>query len=163
MWESKMSFGEMNHHRWEHALLSAESISFLQSMPRQIGFTVEGLDISVMHSCMDRNGRFSGAKRNPSGPDLQNMFADTDSDIILYGHDHARNICISDKVYINVGSLGCPSGDRNIARAGVLTIENGNAGIQTFDVAYPVDEVIHQIDMIHYPEADLIKKIFYGL
>jgi len=161
--DENMSFGEMDHHRWEHALLSDESISFLQGMPKQIKFTAEGLDIAVMHSCMDRNGRFSGAKMNPSESDLLNMFADVDSDIILYGHDHARNICRSNKLYINVGSLGCPSKDRNTARAGVLTIENGNAEIETIDVLYPVDEVIHQIDMIHYPEADIIKKIFYGL
>ena len=81
----------------------------------------------------------------------------------MYGHDHARNICRSDKLYINVGSLGCPSRDRNIARAGVLTVENGHAGIETIDIAYDVDEVIHQIDRIDYPEADIIKKFFYGL
>ena len=26
-----------------------------------------------------------------------------------------------------------------------------------------VDEVIHQINMINYPESDIIKKYFYGL
>ena len=41
-------------------------------------------------------------------------------------------------------------------------IENGNAEIETIDVLYNVDEVIQQIDMINYPEADIIKKIFYG-
>ena len=161
--EENMSPGEMEHHRWEHNLLSAESVAFLRSMPYRIDFSSEGFDISVMHSCMDRNGHFSGSKKNPSESDLLDMFADEDSDIILYGHDHARNICKSDKLYINVGSLGCPSRDRNIARAGVLTIENGNAGIETIDVVYNVDEVIHQIDMINYPEADMIKKYFYGL
>lgn len=161
--DEDMSYGEMDHHRWEHALLSDESISFLRRMPKRIDFTDAGLDVSVMHSCMDRNGRFTGSKKNPTESDLSVMFADVDSDIILYGHDHARNICKSDKLYINVGSLGCPSRDRNIARAGVLTIENGNAGIETIDVIYHVDEVIHQIDVLHYPEADIIKKIFYGL
>ena len=161
--DENMSFGEMDHHRWEHALLSDESVSFLQGMPKQIKFTAEGLDISVMHSCMDKNGRFSGSKRNPSEADLRDMFAGVDSDIILYGHDHDRNICRSDRLYINVGSLGCPAGDRNIARAGVLTVENGKAAIETIDVPYDVDEVIRRIDMIHYPDADIIKKVFYGL
>ena len=91
------------------------------------------------------------------------MFADVKSNVIIYGHDHSRNICKGTKLYINVGSLGCPSRDRNIARAGILTIENGNAEIETIDVMYDVDKVIHQIDMIHYPEAEIIKKIFYGL
>lgn len=161
--DENMSLGEMEHHRWEHNLLSAGSVAFLRRMPYRIDFASEGFDISVMHSCMDRKGNFSGSKRNPSGTDLMEMFADVNSDIILYGHDHSRNICRSDKLYINTGSLGCPSGDRNVARAGVLTIENGNAEIETVDVIYNADEVIQQIDMINYPDADIIKKYFYGL
>ena len=158
-----MSYGEMEHHKWEHSLLSAESVAFLQNLPYRIDFACEEMTVSVMHSCMDQEGHFSGSRHNPDSSDLMIMFAGVDSDIILYGHDHDRNICRSDRLYINVGSLGCPAGDRNIARAGVLTIENGNAGIETIDVPYDVDEVIRRIDMIHYPDADIIKKVFYGL
>ena len=161
--EEDMSYSEMEHHRWEHRLLSDRSVDFLRDMPYRIDFSSEGFDISVMHSCMDRNGHFSRSKQDPSESDLKEMFADVDSDIILYGHDHARNICRSDKLYINVGSLGCPSKERNIARAGVLAIENGNVGIETIDVMYDVKEVIHQIDRIGYPDAETIKKHFYGL
>lgn len=161
--DQNMDPGEMEHHRWEHALLSDGSISFLRDMPYRIDFASEGFDITVIHSCMDRNGHFSGSKKDPTESDLQEMFASVDSDIILYGHDHARNICRSDKLYINVGSLGCPAKDLNIARAGVLRIENGKADIETVDVVYDVDEVVHQIDTIAYPQADIIKKVFYGL
>ncbi len=161
--DEDMSLGEMEHHRWEHRLLSEKSIAFLRSMPKRIDFTSGELRISVMHSCMDRNGRFAGSKKNPSESDLKDMFADVDSDIILYGHDHARNICRSDKLYINVGSLGCPSRDRNIARAGVLTVESGNVGIEPVDVPYDADAVVRQIDRIRYPDAEIIKKIFYGI
>ena len=86
-----------------------------------------------------------------------------DSDIIIYGHDHDRNICRGDKFYINVGSLGCPSKEHDIARAGVLDIEGGKAVIGVIDVRYDVDEVIRQIDDLNYPEADVVKRIFYGL
>ena len=136
--EENMSFGEMDHHRWEHDLLSAGSVAFLRSMPYRIDFASEGFSITVMHSSMDKNGHFR-SKKNPTESDLSEMFADADSDIILYGHDHTRNICQGDKLYVNVGSLGCPSRDRNIARAGVLTIGNGNAAIETIDVSYHVE------------------------
>ena len=160
--EENMSLGEMEHHRWEHRLLSEGSVAFLRGLAYRIDFISEGFRISVMHSCMDRDGHFSGSKRNPAESDLLDMFADVDSDIILYGHDHARNICKSEKLYINVGSLGCPSRDRNIARAGVLKIENGSAAIELMEVKYDVDEVVRQIDELHYPDADLIKQYFYG-
>ena len=161
--EENMSYGEMEHHRWEHGLLSEESVAFLRGLPKRIDFISEGQSISVMHSCMDRNGHFSGSVRNPTESDLSTMFAEVKSDIIVYGHNHDRNICRGDKLFINVGSLGCPSKDHDIARSGVLSIENGKAGIELIDVRYDVDEVIRQIDELDYPEAGLIRKYFYGL
>ena len=91
------------------------------------------------------------------------MFADVKSNVIIYGHDPFRNICMRDKLYINVGSLGCPSREHDIARAGVLNIEDGKADIEPVDVRYDVDVVIRQIDEIDYPEAEVVKRIFYGI
>lgn len=116
-----------------------------------------------MHSCIDQNGHYSKSVKNPTADDLSNMFADVKSDIIIYGHDHTRNICKGDKLYVNVGSLGCPSKERNIARAGVLSIENGKAAVELIEVQYDVDEVIRRIDELNYPDAETIKKYFYGL
>ena len=161
--EENMGLEEMKHHKWEHHLLSAKSIDFLESLPYQINLTYEGLNISIMHYCMDHDGHYINYKANPSEDDLRKMFADISSDIILYGHNHCRNICYSDKYYINVGSLGCPAQDKNVARAGVIEIENGNAEMQTIDVEYNVDDVIHLIDKINYPDSDNIKKFFYGI
>ena len=160
--EENMSYGEMEHHKWEHRLLSAESVAFLQSLPYRIDFACEGFTVSVMHSCMDREGHFAGSVRDPDSAELMTMFAGADSDIILYGHDHTRNICKGDKIYINVGSLGCPSRDRNIARAGVLKIEEGSVTIEPVDVSYDADDVVRQIETMKYPDADNILRYFYG-
>ena len=161
--EEHMSFGEMEHHRWEHRLLSDASVAFLRGLPKRIDFVFEGLRVSVMHSCIDQNGRYSKSVRNPTESDLQTMFADVESDVILYGHDHSPNICRGEKLFINVGSLGCPSKARNIARAGVLSVENSKATIELIEVRYNVDEVIGRIDALNYPEAQIIKKYFFGL
>lgn len=161
--EENMGFEEMKHHKWEHSLLSAESVAFLKNLPYKTEFAYEGFNISVMHYCMDRDGHYVHYKANPSKQDLKKMFADVRSDIILYGHDHCRNICKGDKLYMNVGSLGCPAWEKNIARAGILEIEKGFAEIQTLDVEYDVNDVIGLIDEINYPDADNIKKYFYGI
>ena len=160
--EENMSYGEMEHHRWEHSLLSEESVAFLRSLPKRIDFESDGLVISVMHSCMDKSGHYRGSVQNPTEHDLLTMFADVKSNVIIYGHDHFRNICRGDKLYINVGSLGCPSKEHDVARAGVLNIEDGKADIEPVDVRYDVDEVIRQIDELNYPEAEIIKRYFYG-
>lgn len=59
--------------------------------------------------------------------------------------------------------LSCPAQDKNIARAGVLELEKGNAEIQSMDVEYDVDDVIDLIDKINYPDSENIKKYFYGI
>ncbi len=160
-----MGFGEMEHHKWEHSLLSAESIAFLKSLPYKTDITCEGFNITVMHYCMDSAGHYNynNYAANPSADALKKMFTNVNSDIILYGHNHSRHICKGDKLYVNVGSLGCPAQDRNIARAGVLNIENGIAEIKPIDVEYNVSDVIHSINEKHYPDADNIKKYFYGI
>ena len=76
----------MEHHRWEHSLLSEGSVAFLRSLPKRIDFESEGLVISVMHSCMYKNGHYSGSVRNPAEHDLLTMFADVKSNVIIYGH-----------------------------------------------------------------------------
>ena len=161
--EENMSFGEMEHHRWEHSLLSGESVAFLLGLPKRIDFVSEGLRVSVMHSCLDENGHYSKSKMRPDECDLMAMFADVNSDVILYGHDHTRNICRGDKLYINVGSLGCPAWEHNIARAGILSIENDAAAIETIDVEYDAAEVVRRINELNYPDAENIKKYFYGI
>lgn len=160
---SNMEIGEMNHHKWEHSLLSAESVDFLRKLPYRVDVECDGYNLSIMHYCMDYDGHYINYKANPSKEDLKNMFADIKSDIVIYGHNHNRNICKEDKLYINVGSLGCPSWDKNLARAGILKIEKGNVEVEPIDVEYDVNDVIKVIDEINYPEADNIKRFFYGI
>lgn len=161
--EEMMGNGEIAHHKWEHSLLSQKSVDFLKKLPYQVNVEFEGYNLSIMHYCMDYDGHYINYKANPSSDDLKYMFAGVRGDIILYGHDHRRNICQGDRVYINVGSLGCPSRDVNIARAGIVNLDTGNIEVETIDLEYDVDSVINSIDEFAYPEADNIKKFFYGI
>ena len=161
--EENMGYEEMKHHKWEHSLLSKESMDFIRKLPYQLSFVCEGYTLSVVHYCMDYDGHYINGKLNPTKRDLKKMFANISADIVLYGHNHNRNICKGDKIYINVGSLGCPTQDKNIARAGLLNIENGSVEFKPIDLEYDADEVIRAIDRINYPDADNIKKYFYGV
>ena len=101
---------------------------------------------------------------NPSDSDLESMLAHVDSDIVLVGHDHSRTICkVNNQWYINVGSLGCPRKERNIARAGILTIENGAIEMKPMELVYDAESVVAEINRLDYPEAENIKKFFYGI
>lgn len=158
-----MGPSEKEHHRWEHRQLSEKSVSFLKSLPYRTDFDCEGLRISVMHWPMDNEGNFIRHARCHTEKDLEDLFAGEDSDIILFAHDHRRIICRGKRLYADVGSLGCPGNDRNIARSGVLTIEKGKAGIETFDVIYDAASVVGTIDSLGYPDADFIREYFFGV
>ena len=56
-----------------------------------------------------------------------------------------------------------PSKEHNIARAGILNIENGTAAIETIEVRYDAAGVVRRINELNYPDAETIRKYFYGL
>jgi len=113
-----------------------------------------------------RNGSHWGPTsqfiRNPNVNDLDELFTEIDSDIIIYGHDHSPSYIEGNKVYINPGALGCPGEDKNIARAGILNL-NDNVTYQQLNLEYNVQDVIDKIEKINYPAKDIIKKMFYGV
>lgn len=48
----------------------------------------------------------------------------------------------------------------NIAQAGILKVGYGKQTYQKVELEYDVDSVIHEIDSLHYPASEEIKKIF---
>lgn len=161
--EERMEPEERRHHQWEHGLLSEASAAFLKTLPWRVDTVIEGVRISILHYCMDRDGHYIRYTPNPSKQDLQTMFDGVDSDVIFYGHDHRRSICMGDRVYINAGSLGCPAQERNIARAAIAVIKNGRVDVQPIDVPYEVQPVVQALDERQVPDAANIKKYFYGI
>ena len=66
------------------------------------------------------------------------MFSNLNSDIIIYGHNHNRSIIeYKGKFYINPGSLGCPSKDKDVARAVILVVED-NVEYENKSIRLPV-------------------------
>lgn len=77
---------------------------------------------------------------------------------------HGRTIRkVNNQWYINVGSLGCPGKERNIARAGILTIESGVIEMKPVELVYDAERIVSEINRLAYPEAENIKRFFYGI
>ena len=159
-----MDPSEFEYHKWEHSLLSKSSVKFLSELPYKRDFFAENKKISVMNYCMNEKNKYVNYTPNPDDKGLENMFADCTADIIIYGHDHSRTVKeAGGKWYINVGSLGCPSTERNIARAGILEISGNDVSVNTIDIEYDVSKVIDEINRINFPAAKEIKLFFYGV
>lgn len=161
--EEQMDVEEMKHHLWEHNQLSKASIDFLKDLPYSREFEIEGKKIAVLHYAMNIENRYIRFKFNPNKKKLSHIFDSVDADIIIFGHEHNRNICKSDKLYINTGSLGCPAKDKNIARYGILEIAKGNVNFEAKELTYNAQTVVDKIDEYNYPAAEEIKKFFFGV
>ena len=162
--EEGMDYGEIQHHQWEHNLLSKSSVDFLKKLPVRQELLIENHKISVMPYCMDHRGRYVKYVPNPSKQDVEIMMSDIDSDIVIVGHDHKRAIQRTENQwYINMGSLGCPGSDMNIARAGILTVTEAIVEVEPIELTYHVEEVVAEINRLCYPDAENIKKFFFGI
>lgn len=154
----QMGIEEMKHHKWEHKQLSNNSVEFLKSLPYSRNLEIDGKKIAIMHYAMDDENQYKSFGKN-----IEKLFSFVDADIIIYGHEHNRNICNTNKCYINVGSLGCPAKDKNIARYGILEITNGKVNIEAREIKYDSQAVIDKINEYNYPASAEIKRFFYGI
>ncbi|GKU24461.1 phosphodiesterase [Clostridium folliculivorans] len=162
--DEKMGYGEMEHHKWEHGKLSEESIEFIKALPYTKVLKICGKTIYIAHYAINEDNKYVNYTPNPSLDDLEMMFQDVEADIIVYGHNHAPLINHElNKWYINTGSLGCPSNNINIARAGIIIVNEESIKYEELKVSYEVKKVIEDIKNIGYPDFKNILKYFYGI
>ncbi|KFZ26898.1 MAG: phosphodiesterase [Candidatus Izimaplasma bacterium HR2] len=158
---TNMDNHEKRYHIWEHSKLSEFSKEYINHMPKEKYLSIGKKIIYVTHYANEDNKR-RGVVRNPSVKDLNNLFKEIDADIIIYGHDHAPINLEGNKLYINPGSLGCPGKEMDIARAGILTI-NEEVTYKQLNIKYEVELVINKINEYNYPAKEEIKKFFFGI
>ena len=157
----KMSNEEIENHKWNHSKLSDQSINFLRSLEISQNIELGGKLFYIVHYPQQANGTYKKHIKNPSAMDNVEMFKENDADIFLYGHTHTFSVNnIDNKWYINTGSLGCPM-DSNMARAGLLEINDREIKFNRINVEYNVKEVIDEINNLKFPLYEEILKIFY--
>lgn len=159
-----MGYEEMQHHRWEHGLLTESSIAFLSGLPNRQEFKACGKNFFVLHYGMNSRNIYVPYTPYPSARDLQKMFSVPEQSIVIYGHDHTGTICHSkNRWFINCGSLGCPGADRNIARAAILEITaDDRVAVQRIAVPYDASKVLEDMERLKYPAYQEIQRLFFG-
>lgn len=157
----KMSEIEIKNHKWNHSKLSEQSIDFLSQLQISQDIELAGKRFYIVHYPQQADGTYKKHIKNPSVMDNVEMFKENDADIFLYGHTHTFSVNnINDKWYINTGALGCPM-KSNIARAGILEINDEKIKFNSINVEYNVKEVIDEINKLKFPFYEEILKIFY--
>lgn len=160
--EVNMSLDEKAHHQWEHNQISDESKAFLADLNDEESLVINGKVIHVIHYAIDENNHYLTLGRNPELKEVEKAFKDISADVILYGHEHQKSFLEGDKLFINCGALGCPGRDLNLARAGLLMVDD-DITFSEIEVEYDVAKVLADMDRFNYPDKTIIKKIFYGV
>ncbi len=158
----KFSQDEIEHQKFEQRKLSMESKQYIIGLENEKIVNIQGKKVFICHYPENEDGSYKEHIKNASLEEDIDRFSKIDANIFLYGHTHIRNINQdNEKMYINVGSLGCPL-NSNIAKAGILTIDKENVDIKTLDIEYDVQKVIEDIKKIKYPASEMILRVFYG-
>ena len=157
-----MSTHEIKNHKWIHNQLSKSSVDFIREFKVSEFLEIENKKIYIVHYPLNETGKYKTHIKNPTIEQNEKMFSDINADIFLYGHTHTTSINNSNnKWYINTGALGCP-GKSNIARAGILEINNDEIIYEQLNIEYDVNKAIEQIERLKFPFYKNILKIFYG-
>ena len=119
-----MSENEINCHLWNQSRLSSSSKDFLATLPYETTIEESGKKICILHYPMNKEKEYKQHIKFPTIDECKKLFEDYDADIYLYGHTHTKSIVKeNNKLYINVGSLGCPMSE-STTNFGILTINN---------------------------------------
>jgi len=157
-----MSSEEIKNHEWNHSKLSERSKNFLMNWNHQKNIEIEGKRLYIVHYPLKNDGTYKKHIKNPTIIENKEMFKEIDADIFIYGHTHTYSVNKEEnKWYINTGSLGCHM-DSNIAKAGILEIDDGKVQFNILNVKYNVKEIIETINKLKFPFYEKILQIFYG-
>lgn len=154
---------EIANHKWNQSKLSKQSIEFLRNMKLFENIEIEGKKIYICHYPQNRNGTYKKHIKNSNINELKELFRGKQDDIFIFGHTHTYSIINEEnKWYINTGSLGCPM-NSNIAKAGLLEINNEKITFSSINIQYNVKEIIKEFNKLKFPFYKKILHIFYGM
>ena len=158
-----MGKDEILHHRWMYEVMTKDAVDYLGSLPYRVDMTVENVRITALHFAMDEKQEYLDFSE-ATVAERSRLFGNIDADVILYGHEHQRSILRDGKkLYVNFGPLGCPGRSKNIARGGILFVEDGRAEAIPLELKYPAELSVQEIDRLKYPWGDDVKLCFYGI
>lgn len=159
----QVSQSQIERNEWQKNQLSNETLKFINELPKEIYYEIEGKKIYIAHYPMNQDGSFRKHIKLANKDENEEMFSGIKADVYLYGHTHLNVYNEKNgKVYINPGSLGCP-GKTSKALYGILDINKDNIKYQQLELSYDVEEVINDIKNIAFPGYEGVLNLFYGM
>ncbi len=155
-----LSVGEYAHQLWTHARLDPALRQVVGGWPYRIDEDIEGVRLRFVHYALDETGRrFRWLGPSPGAGALDAAFGG-ETDLVCFGHDHARLDVTGQARYLNPGALGCSV--EPVARFAIVEIEAGEFAVSPRAVVYDDAELIREFERREVPEREFILRSFFG-
>jgi putative phosphoesterase len=147
----------MNTERnWTVAKLDQEDLDYLQSLPTELKFELEGISIHAYHAT-------PGSLFEVVLPDAEDSVVEAklmhkeSSQLYVYAHIHKPYIrYINGKVIMNIGSVGLPFDGMAKASYGLVEIEDGRLRTSIQRVSFNQEKVVELYERENYPNAEMM-------
>jgi putative phosphoesterase len=150
----------MNTERqWTVDQLEPDDISYLEALPTQLQFNVEGVEVAAFHATPD--SLFEIVLPNADDEKMEaTMMKPTNANVYVYAHIHRPYIrYINGKVIMNIGSVGLPFDGMTKSSYGLLEIEDGNIKTSIQRVSFDLEKVTQLYQEVNYPNASMMSEI----
>ncbi|MDW3650784.1 MAG: YfcE family phosphodiesterase [Bacteroidia bacterium] len=155
-----MSEEEIAHQNWTHDQLKDELKEEVAKWPFQIDIQLkDDYKISFLHYALKENGwDFKSIAKDPDEKSMDEVFAEVDANLILFGHHHIYHYFKTQKEYFNPGSAGC--WNKPIARLAILQLKEGELDLKRVFSPYKDGDLMKAFDDRKVPSRDFIRKVF---
>ena len=150
-WSSVKTPEKREMFAWTYQALSKKSRKYLNSLPKSLKATFEGVTLLMTHGSPDSISEHL----LPNTPEkrLLELAEQHPVDAILCGHSHqpftrkAGGVC-----FVNPGSVGRPDDGDPRASYAILELQDGEIEVKQFRVAYPIQNAINAMRQTGLPE-----------
>jgi len=155
-----MNEEEVAHHRWTHAQIGEAGREIVQhwEFVKEIEL---GNDkrITFQHYGYDpKSDWFKPFIKHPNKMNLDDLFKESTSDIIFYGHNHEASDIQGKRRYVNLGSAGCYV--KSQVRVGILEVTTEGLALEKLSVHYEDDGLMEDYEKRDVPAREFITTTF---
>ena len=152
-----------DHHRQVHKTLGSGYLQMVKEQPFFIRRNYFGKNVTFCHY-----GTYDAADglhffrpiTNPSIDQLDAIFAHEQADVIFFGHEHNPCSMQGDKLYVDVGSLGCNRKD--FANGVVATFDSQGFEVEHLQIPYDKTYLFQEMQNRQIVNGDFIAQQYFG-
>ena len=152
-----------SHHKQVHQFLGDGYKQMIKDQPFFIHRNYFGKKVTFCHyGTYDATDglHFFRPIIKPSVDQLDAVFRNLDADIVFFGHEHHPLKVQGDKLYVDVGSLGCNRQD--FANGVVVTFSEQGAQIEQLKIPYDKNPLFNEMEKRQIINKDAISQQYFG-